>query len=89
MDRLALRVYRSTSSMPNGQTENLDVLSYQAKAVMTITDPEIIKSFFMLNSINVKIPTIVSLLTFISIINTTSETLKAAESKKKLHFSAF
>ena len=50
MDCLALRVYRLTSSMPNGQTENLDVLSYQAKTVMTITDPEVIKLFFMLNS---------------------------------------
>ena len=89
MDSLALRVYRWTSSMTNGQTENLDVLSYQAKAVMTIIDSEVIKSFFMLNSIKVKIPTIASILTFISIINTTSETLKAAESKKSLYFSAF
>ena len=54
MDCLALRVYRLTSSMPNGQTENLDVLSYQAKTVMTITDPEVIKLFSCSTQLSMK-----------------------------------
>ena len=49
-----------------------------------VTGPKVIKLFFMLNSveheiyllINVKMPTIVGILTFISMINTTSERLK-------------
>ena len=47
------------------------------------SDPETIKLFFLLNSaefillINVKMPTIVGILTFISMINTLSVRLKA------------
>ena len=53
------------------------------------------KTFFMFNSTeheiyfahNVKMPTVVGILTFISMINTTYETLEA--SKKLLHLSVF
>ena len=49
-----------------------------------LPDPEVIKTFFMLNSaehesyhpIKVKMPTILGILTFISMINTTSVKLK-------------
>ena len=55
------------------------------------------KTFFMLNSaeqeiimfINIKMPTIVGILTFISMINTTSKNLKAFKVFKKTHHFCF
>ena len=56
----------------------------RARRTRSQTRPRGYKTFFMLNSgtkcimlINVKMPTIIGILTFISIINTTSESLKA------------
>ena len=59
--------------------------------------PEVIKKFSVLNSAehkfypanNVKMPTIVGILTFISMINTTSERLKAINFFVCLYFSFY
>ena len=76
----------------NGILVNL-IWSFCISGYPFLAGPEVIKLFYMLNSteqkiimlINVKMPTVVGILTFISMLNATSESLKA---RKSIFFSS-